>query len=212
MEQVNLKKDASNEFSGKDQPHFIGSWNIRDNNLCKEIINFFEENKKLHLKGSIGVGGIDQTKKKTTDISINPNDLKNDKFKCFNNYINELHKCFIDYQHQWPFMKSKIKDVDIGSFNIQKYSKGDHFSHLHSERTTLPNSDRLFAWMTYLNDVNDCDGGKTYFSHYGIRIKPEIGKTLIWPAEWTHAHAGETLNNGEKYIITGWMNFPYSEK
>ena len=108
-------------------------------------------------------------------------------------------------------MKSIIKDVDIGSFNVQKYSKGDHFSHVHSERSNLPVSDRLFAWMTYLNDVNDGDGGETYFSHYGIRVKPEIGKTLIWPAEWTHAHAGETLNSGEKYIITGWMNFPYSE-
>ena len=46
----------------------------------------------------------------------------------------ELHKCFIDYQHQWPFMKSIIKDVDIGSFNVQKYSKGDHFSEVHAER------------------------------------------------------------------------------
>ena len=191
--------------------HFIGSWNIENHHLCKEIINFFEENKKLHQKGNIGTT-IDQTKKKTTDIGINPNDLKNDKFKCFNNFINELHKCFVDYQHQWPFMKSIIKEVDIGSFVVQKYSKGDHFSKIHTERGSIDSLHRVFAWMTYLNDVNDGDGGETYFSHYGIRIKPEIGKTLIWPAEWTHAHAGETLNNGEKYIITGWMNFPYSER
>jgi len=210
MERVDLKKNGSSKFGVTDQPDFIGSWNIRNDHLCKEVINFFEENKILHTKGSIG-SRMDQTKKKTTDISINPNDLKINKFKCFNNYIDELHKCFIDYQHQWPFMKSIIKDVDIGSFNVQKYSKGDHFSHVHSERSNLPVSDRLFAWMTYLNDVNDGDGGETYFSHYGIRVKPEIGKTLIWPAEWTHAHAGETLNSGEKYIITGWMNFPYSE-
>ena len=41
-------------------------------------------------------------------------------------------------------------------------------------------------------------------------IKPEIGKTLIWPAEWTHAHKGEVLNSGVKYIITGWMHFPFN--
>jgi prolyl 4-hydroxylase len=191
-----------------EQTHFIGSWNIENDDLCKEIINYFEENKKLHQKGTFGTR-VDLTKKKTTDISINPNDLKNDKFKCFNSYINELHKCFVDYQNQWPFMKSMIKDVDIGSFNVQKYSKGDHFSNVHTERGSIETLHRVFAWMTYLNDVNDGDGGETYFSHYDIRVKPEIGKTLIWPSEWTHAHAGETLNNGEKYIITGWMNFPY---
>ena len=209
MERVDLKKDGSSEFGGTDQPHFIGSWNIKNNDLCKQIINFFEENKTLHKKGAIG-SGIDQTKKKTTDIEINPHDLKNDEFICFNNYMDELHKCFIDYQHQWPFLKSIIKDVDIGSFNVQKYSKGDHFSKVHAERGNSQHSERLFAWMTYLNDVDD--GGKTNFAHYDIKIKPEIGKTLIWPAEWTHAHSGEILNNGEKYIITGWMNFPYSKE
>jgi prolyl 4-hydroxylase len=209
MERIDLKKDELSEFGKTYQPHFIGSWNIENDDLCKEIINYFEENKKLHQKGAIGLG-VDQAKKKTTDISINPNDLKNDKFKCFNNYINELHKCFVDYQDQWPFMKGRIKNVDIGAFNIQKYSKGDHFSEVHTERSDLQNSERIFAWMTYLNDVDD--GGKTNFAHYDIKIKPEIGKTLIWPAEWTHAHSGEILNNGEKYIITGWMNFPYSKE
>ena len=106
-------------------------------------------------------------------------------------------------------MKSMIKDVDIGSFNVQKYSKGDHFSNVHTERGSIETLHRVFAWMTYLNDVNDMDLFEINFSHYDIRVKPEIGKTLIWPAEWTHAHAGEILNNGEKYIITGWMNFPY---
>ena len=60
------------------------------------------------------------------------------------------------------------------------------------------------------NDVED--GGETNFSHYGVRIKQEIGKTLIWPAEWTHAHTGKVLNSGVKYIITGWMHFPRSKK
>ena len=200
MERINITDE-------KKRPHFIGSWNTKNYELCKEIISFFEENKTLQKTGVL-VSGRDFTKKKTTDITVKPSDLKDDKYKCFNNYIGELYKCFIDYQHQWPFMKSLIKDVDIGSFNIQKYSKGDHFSLIHTERSSLKHSNRLFAWMTYLNNVKD--GGATNFSHYGIRVKPEIGKTLIWPAEWTHAHSGEILNSGEKYIITGWMNFPYS--
>ncbi len=60
--------------------------------------------------------------------------------------------------------------------------------------------------MTYLNDVQD--GGATHFEHQGLDVQPEQGKTLIWPGEWTHAHRGNVVNSGVKYIITGWMHFP----
>ena len=186
------------------QTNFIGCWNLENNKLCSEIIKFFEDNKKLQKQG-ITAQGKNLKLKKTTDITINPNDLKNPKFRILEKYIDELHKCYMDYQKQWPFLKTMLKKIDIPAFNIQKYSSGDHFAHLHSERTSLSTLHRLFAWMTYLNDVED--GGKTNFSHYGISIKPQTGKTLIWPAEWTHAHTGEVLNDGKKYIITGWMHF-----
>ena len=65
----------------------------------------------------------------------------------------------------------------------------------------------VFAFMTYLNDVEIENGGSTYFSHYDLHIQPTKGTTLIWPAEWTHAHKGSILRSGIKYIITGWMNF-----
>jgi hypothetical protein len=117
-----------------------------------------------------------------------------------------LHDCYRDYLLQWPFLDKVIGNIDIGEFNIQKYGPGGHFGRVHSERTALDNAHRLLAWMTYLNDVED--GGQTHFEHYGIDIKPEQGKTLIWPAEWTHAHAGKVVNSGVKYIITGWMHFP----
>jgi len=77
----------------------------------------------------------------------------------------------------------------------------------HSERTSIQNSFRILAWMSYLNDVED--GGTTTFTQQSIEVTPEKGKTMIWPAEWTHAHAGNLVNAGEKYIITGWMHFPH---
>ena len=61
----------------------------------------------------------------------------------------------------------------------------------------------MFAWMTYLNDVED--GGCTYFPNFDLRFKPKKGTTLIWPSDWTHTHCGEVVNSGEKYIINGWF-------
>ena len=199
MKKINLSNQKTNN------PHFIGSWNLENNSLCEEMISFFEENKKLQTAGSSG-GSFDNKIKKTTDITFKPRELSDLKFKCLNNYIAELYKCFADYRVQWPFLKNFVTDVDIGSFNIQKYCPGDHFASTHTERSGLDSLHRVFAWMTYLNDVED--GGKTDFKHYDIKVKPEIGKTLIWPAEWTHAHTGEVLNSGVKYVITGWMDFP----
>ena len=187
------------------QVNFVGAWDLENKNLCDEIINLFENNINLQMKGRTSDGN-GKGSKSTTDITIKPNDLKDEKFKIFNQYISELHKCYLDYQNQWPFLKKMLKDVDIPPFNIQKYGPGDHFNTIHSERTSLNTLHRIFAFMTYLNDVDD--GGETTFTHYNLKIKPQAGKTLIWPAEWTHAHKGGILNNGTKYIVTGWMNFP----
>ena len=187
------------------QIHFIGCWNLENDKLCNEITQFFNDNKYLQHQGVSGLGKNLKVKK-TIDITIKPDNLKNPKFKILKQYIKELHKCYLDYLNQWPFLKSMLKNIDVPGFNIQKYSREDHYAGLHSERTSLDSLHRLFAWMTYLNNVED--GGETNFSHYGIKIKPETGKTLIWPAEWTHAHTGEIVKSGTKYITTGWMHFP----
>ena len=186
-------------------PNFIGSWNIENDKLCNEIIKFFEENKSMQRVG-ITTTGYDPKLKKTTDMVIQPSDLKNKKYSLFNSYFNLLKDCFLDYRNQYPFLNHKFFNrTHIGNFNVQKYNSGDHFSQLHSERVSLDSLHRLFAWMTYLNNVDD--GGTTNFEYYDIKVKPEIGKTLIWPAEWTHAHTGSILKSGTKYIITGWIQF-----
>ena len=193
------KKDLENE-------NFIGCLKIENSKLFDQIINFFELNSQIQNRGYVS-DRIDEQIKKTTDITINPIDLKKKEYGIFNSYFEELFKCYEDYKKQWPFLKKTIETLDIPNFNIQRYNPGDHFSHIHCERDNSKNMHRVFAWMTYLNDIK-AENGTTNFTHYNIKIRPEQGKTLIWPAEWTHAHAGEILKIETKYIITGWMCFP----
>ena len=195
------------ELTSQTSPHFIGSWNINNDDLCKNIIDFFKNNSVLQKKGVTTGNTVNEEVKKTTDITINPESLKSKDYEIFVTYFDHLNKCFLDYKEQYPFLKTFIKKISIGPFNIQKYSSGDHFSRLHSERTSINTLHRLFAWMTYLNDVNEENGGTTDFDSYKIKVKPEQGKTLIWPTEWTHAHYGSILKSGEKFIITGWIDF-----
>ena len=63
---------------------------------------------------------------------------------------------------------------------------------------------RHLVFMTYLNDVKD--DGQTEFYYQRLKIKPEKGLTLIWPADWTFTHRGIASNSEDKYIVTGWLN------
>ena len=187
-------------------PNFIGCWEINNKELFSDIINFFENNPQLQSQGKVS-SGSNEIYKKTTDITIHPKDLDKKRFLIFNEYFKVLYNCYRDYKLQWPYLMENIKTLDIPGFNVQKYNPGDHFSKIHSERDSAKFMHRVFAWMTYLNDIKT-DNGKTNFLHYGVKIQPKQGTTLIWPAEWTHAHAGEILKTETKYIITGWLQFP----
>ena len=184
-------------------PNFIGSWILKDTDMCDEIVNFFEANPAYQGAGAIG-GGVDESQKKTTDIPIKPKQLEQEKYKIFNTYINNVVNCFNDYKEQWPFLNT-IKGMEIGTFNLQKYSPGGHFSAVHTERGSPATMHRVLAFMTYLNDVEE--GGETSFHYYDINVQPKKGKTIIWPAEWTHAHSGGVVKQGCKYIVTGWIQF-----
>ena len=192
-----------------DKTNFIGSWQLYNDILFEKIIDFFEKNKSLHNQGSIDKG-VNLSEKKTTDLTIDPIDLREKNYLIFNDYFNELFNCYNDYKEQWPFLDVNIQTLDIPSFNIQRYLPGDHFSKIHTERSSTSTSHRVFAWMTYLNDLDKNSGGSTKFEHFDISFEPKKGKTLIWPAEWTHAHSGDVIKSGVKYIITGWMCFPFN--
>ena len=187
-------------------PHFIGSWTIERLSICEDLINYYEVNLSKQVKGRTAQG-INPNIKDSFDIKINPKEIILPGNEVFKEYFEKLFECYKDYINEWPFLKDLAEGLEIGSFNLQKYTSGQHFKKIHTERSSLENAHRIFAFMTYLNDVEE--GGSTYFSHYDLAIQPTKGLTLIWPAEWTHAHRGNILKKGSKYIITGWINFSY---
>ena len=72
MERFNIKK----KFLFNKSPHFIGSWKLNNDNLCKQIINYFDANEDLQQAGSTLYGKF-LAAKKTTDITIRPSNLGN---------------------------------------------------------------------------------------------------------------------------------------
>jgi len=78
MELLDLHKRMLKLFEGNkmkrinintQQTHFIGCWNLKNNKLCNEITQLFENNKNLQKQGVTGLGK-NLNIKKTIDITL----------------------------------------------------------------------------------------------------------------------------------------------
>ena len=117
-------------------------------------------------------------------------------------YFKFLNECFKSYTKRYSieFYGPIYNDV----FKIHKVRKSEGYHVWHYERSSPENIDRLMAYMTYLEVPKK--GGETEFLHQSLRIEPVVGRTLIWPAGYTHMHRGNPPLDGEKMYITGWFN------
>ncbi len=182
---------------------FIKGWYI-DPNICDRMISLFEDNPQYHEKGLMsydGTGRVDLDTKDSIDIDGSKFTKNNIDISFYNI---PMWNCFDLYNQIFSY-SGKVPYSLLEAWNLQKYNAGGGFKIWHSER----NLDKVcirrhLVYMTYLNDVvND---GETEFYYQKIKIKPEKGLTLIWPADWTYTHRG-IPSNEVKYICTGWVSF-----
>jgi prolyl 4-hydroxylase len=55
----------------------------------------------------------------------------------------------------------------------------------------------------YLN--GDCEGGETLFDRQNVKVKPQAGSALVFPAYYTHPHQALPVTRGKKYAWTSWL-------
>jgi len=124
---------------------------------------------------------------------------------------NEIVYSFISdsissYVKKYSFLETLNKGAHwrlCPSYNIQRYEgEKEGFFTLHNENSGS-HPYRMLVWMVYLNDAK-CG---TEFPYQDKTVTPKTGRTVIWPAGWTHPHVGVTPNQGTKYIATGWFYF-----
>ena len=120
--------------------------------------------------------------------------------------FNELfwEKFYPIYEQEFSSLKDSERHSNY-SFKIQKTKIGGGYHVWHYESCSRNNSQRLLTWILYLNDVQE--GGETEFLYQHMRVKPQQGTLVIWPAAFTHTHRGNPPLSNEKYIVTGWTEF-----
>lgn len=176
-----------------EQKNFISGWYI-DEEVCDRFIEDFEFDPNSHFVAHSARG---YKYIPSADVRV---ELVTDYEMILDEVINE-------YIKEYPYSKESLCSWTMDfPFNVQKYDPGNFYSVWHCENNGQPQyRTRHLAFMTYLNTVDD--GGETEFLHQNVKIKPEKGLTLVWPAYFTHIHKGLPSPTQEKYITTGWYKF-----
>jgi len=169
-----------------------------DDQLCVDLIKYFHKHKEHQNDGT---KQRDDNAKISIDCAVHISSNNKTLFTYFQN----LMKCVNEYVEKYQI----LSDLHLSyAQNIQYYPPGGGFKSWHCERSNMTaggnfTANRQLAYMTYLNDVSD--QGETEFLYQKVKYKPQIGKTLIWPSDFTHYHRGIPSQTQEKYIITGWF-------
>jgi len=178
---------------------FIRGWFDEANPLWDQLIDFHTLPTTRRTAGLHGLVNKPEVKSST--------DSKCTDLKLFTSYQAHIAKCVDLYCKDYPEAANNGAFGFQESFNIQHYAPGQGFFTWHSERAqhNPKTIRRHLVFMTYLNTVSD--GGYTEFKFQNIRVQPQKGLTLIWPADWTWTHRGVTSPTEHKYIATGWLGF-----
>lgn len=167
---------------------------------CNDIIKRFEDSKSEHYQGRVGQNFTEQKDiKHSTDMVISG---KNNWKDIDELLFTSLSKALSSIKKEFEFFNGPFKDV---GYAIQRTNPGEYY-HWHIDGGSHQFSDRQLVAIWYLNDVNG-PGGETEFINQNVKIKPEIGKLILFPPFWTHEHRGVKLQKGVKYIATTWIVF-----
>jgi len=115
-----------------------------------------------------------------------------------------LFECYSKYANTFGVLQTLPYHASYFS-KVQKTKPGEGYHIWHCEHSNHENSSRVLAWTVYLNDT--FEAGETEFLYQQYRYKPQQGDLVIFPAAFTHTHRGNPPIGGDKYIITGWIEF-----
>jgi hypothetical protein len=110
-----------------------------------------------------------------------------------------------------PYIDTLIaRTYRLGQMNIQKYPRNQGgYHHWHSEICSdsqdCETLHRALFFILYLNDVDE--GGETEFFYQKKSVRPEKGRIIISPADYTHTHKGHIPVSNDKLIATSWVMY-----
>lgn len=174
--------------------------------FCENLIELYETNltaKTMRDMGAIGLPNDPQNHlniKQSEDINITSLPEFQLEDKTLNIALKKLTQNYLDHIDllNAAYSRQLLLNYSDSGFQIQKTTPGGYYSWHHDQM-----EDRRYTYIFYLNDIKH--KGETQFAN-GLKIKPEQGKGLMFPADWVYVHRGIAPKDEIKYIATGWIS------
>lgn len=189
--------------------NFIGIYDdYFSDQFCSNLIDYFEwahKNNKTYQRKE------DERFKKDDSVNLNPLTTAeiNFSYSHLNSFIDEFNNnfwniCYSDYLNNYSSLRD-YHEHTIYTYKIQKTVPAGGYHIWHSEDGAIEYSRRIGVYILYLNDVEE--GGETEFLYLSKRITSKKGRLLIFPPNFPWTHRGNPPLSGNKYIMTGWIEF-----
>ena len=186
--------------------------NLFSPELCKNIINKFENDTANHVKGALedkGGNYVNEDWKSSTELNVSTSpgwEIANNKIKYYiknavETYLEHIRGIFKDaeiHKDDTDFvLDHTLFPLHMGNSSIQKVNNGKHYRW---HQDYMPGETRVFTSFVYLNTLEPDEGGTTDFIN-GKSIRPEAGKMTIFPSAWPFIHTGRLIKADAKYIL-----------
>lgn len=193
--------------------------NFLPHKICRELIDIFK-----NIEDDLPSGNLvykttnEDLKKKKPNKEFNltkSTGIDDINFK-LNRYINDLSNLYLNHlevefkqnkpplPHTFVSILGHKKFVTPVGWGMQKIERGSFYEwHVDSQ----PSQSGCFIQVIiYLNTLEPHENGCTEFAN-GRKIRPEIGKLVIFPRSWTFPHYGHEVKGEHKFILTTGVDF-----
>lgn len=180
--------------------------------LCNEIIKRFDNDDRKHA-GLVRVDGhefVNKDMKDSIDLVITDKDDWKDLDNKLSMYVGTVVRTYLKYLHdefnynQVMHPLIDISDIETGDrgYVVHKQPYGAEYKWHYDGNIRYFSQEGFLSILIYLNTLNFEEGGSTHFLN-GRKVRPEAGKILIFPRNWTVLHCVDKVKAKKgKYVCS----------
>ena len=200
------------KYAGKKSEHIAFIDDLITQECCEELIHECVKNYAQFFSSGPTIGGYNPNIKSSMDFHFYP-----ETYESLGVYSPSLNKSYFEiqsavssaialYLEAFPVLQQAPVLYDTG-FRLQHYVKNGGFYRVHHDGSpwvSYPINKRVLAVIVYLNTIEK--GGGTGFTEHDTSIDAVAGRVAVFPASWTHPHAGLVPISGDKWIISSFIH------
>lgn len=172
---------------------FIRTYQAFTPTVCDGLVSFFCDNEESHVRA-------DNDTMLFTEFNVtkHTDELTNLLVQAQLDVLDKYLQDTVKYNQFLPPPRT------MEEFRIKKYcGDTDEQFRWHADVGDINSAKRYLAFLYYLND--DFEEGETEF--VDMIVKPKKGDVLIFPPTWQYSHRGKPPVNGDKYIMSSYLNY-----